>query len=717
MSNTNKLPEGSTWNKFIIENVTENKEIKVTFAADINSDGIPDKYQRVTVSAAADGEGSVDPLKNEIALGEDCSFTVTPGAGMALYQVKNGEEVLYTNTAENKFNGTFTVENVIADMELTFVFSVDTDGDGVPDLSEQWFTITMTHDDNSTISAGGKQDSVRVKIGNSATVDLAALTGYAIDTVTVDGDAHVNDGKSEPLNGTDWTSFTFENVVEDHTISVTSAESTDDTGVADKYKLKVTVAITGDGTATTVPMLVVYGHDVDVNIAPNEGNAVDSIEFEDTTYINNPDFGKVFATDSAAIDEAVSDPDVNELVISAPVSQSKEVQFDKPMTIDGGGNTVTQENTGKTFTMTQNSTVKDITIESTADNTEWHSSYGVQFYTGEHTVEDVKMTGGNAAMIINGATVNLAGTIDVSGNTFGGIEVTKGTLETLTPGVLNINGATIINTTEEYGKPTIWIDGEGAVNGADAFTEVQVPHGDTMQTHYYLDAENAVGPLDVDGTAVSNMKEAYEAVKDGGVITLKADMSTGGFASDGSKSFTLDLNGHTVSADDVSQLVGSTGTETLLFQIKKGKPVTIKNGKMTSTVASILIQNYTDLILDNVELIGSAATSYCLSNNFGNIVLKNHTTLTPASGKVAFDVYFWPDHQGGIYADGVNVKIEDSTVVVNGKYEYAKSAAASEEDFAAKCSLIVPSDYDLAPLAGYTWSDLGDGYKKLVVEQ
>lgn len=60
---TNKLPEGSTWDKFILSNVTSDQTVTVTFAPDTNNDGIPDKYQTVTVIASSDGSGSVDPSK------------------------------------------------------------------------------------------------------------------------------------------------------------------------------------------------------------------------------------------------------------------------------------------------------------------------------------------------------------------------------------------------------------------------------------------------------------------------------------------------------------------------------------------------------------------------------------------------------------------------------------------------------------------------------
>lgn len=62
---TNKLPEGSTWSKFVLKNVTEDQTVTVTFAPDANDDGIPDKYQIVTVSATTDGTGEVTPSKKK----------------------------------------------------------------------------------------------------------------------------------------------------------------------------------------------------------------------------------------------------------------------------------------------------------------------------------------------------------------------------------------------------------------------------------------------------------------------------------------------------------------------------------------------------------------------------------------------------------------------------------------------------------------------------
>ena len=202
-------------------------------------------------------------------------------------------------------------------------------------------------------------------------------------------------------------------------------------------------------------------------------------------------------TDQDIID-AANDPDISILNITAPITQSAEVQFNKPMTIDGGNQVVTQTTTGKTFTMMQDSTLNNVVINSTADNTAWHSSYGIQLYPGKHTINNATLSGGNAGIIVKGATATLSGTIDVSNNTFGGIEVSKGTASGLTAGILNINGATLVNTTEEYGKPTVWIggttDAEGIVNGADKLTRVEVDKGSKKQIHFYLDSKNAKAP-------------------------------------------------------------------------------------------------------------------------------------------------------------------------------------------------------------------------------
>lgn len=705
---TNKLPEGSTWNSFILENVTEDQEIRVTFSPDTNSDGIPDKYQVVTVSSATDGSGTVDPLKKVVALGEDVEFTVTPGEGQALYQIKNGDEILFTNTSETPFSGTYTLNDVSEDVTITFVFSVDTDGDGIPDASETWYTITMNHDANTTIASNGTQDSVRVKVGQDCAIQFAANSGYAIDTVTIDDQSFVNNGQNDPPNGTSWDGITLKGVQKDHVISVTGAATTDSTGVADKYKFTVTPVIVGStgGEVTLDPQLVVYGHDATATITPDAGMSVESIETKSETYVNDPNFGKAIVDDASGLAEAISNPDVSEITFNAPMTSADEITISKPITIDGNDNTVTKSTPGKVMTLTADSTVENITIENTADNTEWNSSYGIQFYTGEHTVRDAKLTGGNAGIIANSATVNLEGTIDVSGNTFGGIEVCRSAASTeaqtraaMPAGVLNINGATIINDTEEYGKPTIWIDGntdaEGIVNGAEAFTMIQVPHGDYFQKQFYLDEANSK-PIKVGDSGYSTLDAAIAAAPASTetVIKLYDDITITGESVEipANKNIKLDLQGHTITA--ASGFTGRPITNKGRLTITGDGTITSENSGTNATGA---VNNEGTLTIENGTFSGPAEVNGMAINNraAGNLHIlggtfngcprgvQNLGTLVIDGGDfVGSDTYSGNEGNAIISAQGATTTINDGTFT-------GHMNAVSNMDNGGGCKLIV----------------------------
>lgn len=95
------------------------------------------------------------------------------------------------------------------------------------------------------------------------------------------------------------------------------------------------------------------------------------------------------------------------------------------------------------------------------DNTTWGSDtsngdgiYVILAWHTDVTLSNITLTGGNVGLSTNGANVTLEGTIDVSGNGFGGIEVTDGQDDPRLPS-LTING-TIVNTTETDLTPTLW---------------------------------------------------------------------------------------------------------------------------------------------------------------------------------------------------------------------------------------------------------------------
>ena len=193
--------------------------------------------------------------------------------------------------------------------------------------------------------------------------------------------------------------------------------------------------------------------------------------------------------------------------------------------------------------------------------------------------------------------------------------------------------------------------------------------GETCDSGAECDHFAEIGDLHYDTLA-----GAVAAVTDDTETTIKLLKNANG---DGIKVTTgkkiiFDLNNCTYNIDGTT--VGSTGTETNGFQLLKGSTVTFKNGTLTSNKAKILIQNYSNLTLDQVKLDGSqiAGKNYTLSNNCGDVLIKDSTITAPASG-YAFDVFFWPPS----YAEGVSVTVENSTI--NGPIECTEQSGISEE--------------------------------------
>lgn len=105
------------------------------------------------------------------------------------------------------------------------------------------------------------------------------------------------------------------------------------------------------------------------------------------------------------------------------------------------------------------------------------------------------------------------------------------------------------------------------------------------------------------------------------------------------------------------------------------------------------IQNYCNLILDNVKISGPSNITYVVSNNYGTTVFKNKTEITAAEGRVAFDCWYGMFE---VYDDpGVFVTIADESVKINGKVEFGKNNRASDENFAQKASITCPITTDL----------------------
>ena len=163
----------------------------------------------------------------------------------------------------------------------------------------------------------------------------------------------------------------------------------------------------------------------------------------------------------------------------------------------------------KTINVTNNFTVnskvnivRDVTINGNGkeikmqmdNNTVWdtNKAYVLQAYHATVVINDIKLTGANAALIVNGANVTLNGTIDVSGNGFGGIEV-SGTNPTI-----NLANAKLVNNTEAYLLPTLWTDPvlDNVVVDYPFGANIIANNGKNDQKQFYLLKENSMPNAD-----------------------------------------------------------------------------------------------------------------------------------------------------------------------------------------------------------------------------
>lgn len=142
-------------------------------------------------------------------------------------------------------------------------------------------------------------------------------------------------------------------------------------------------------------------------------------------------------------------------------------------------------------------------------------------------------------------------------------------------------------------------------------------------------------------------------------IQLNDDKTNKGFKTQSGQTVEINLNGHTLTLADPA--VGSTGTETNSCQLLAGSKVTFKNGTVTSENDYIMIQNYCELLLENVTIEATNA-QYVISNNNESCTISN-STITAGSGKCALDVFSFSTYKG------VTVTVNDGSTI-NGNVEF-----------------------------------------------
>ena len=186
----------------------------------------PDEYE---ITASVVGNGTITPAgTTTVACGDNATFTFAPETGWHLTGLLvDGEPVDATDS--------YTFTDVREDHAITAQFAIDE------------FTVTATAGDGGLVTP----TDTAVTYGSSVTVGITAADCYRIDSVFADG-TYVGAV----------TSYTFENVADDHTLTATF--------VRNEYEIMASVE--GSGTITPAgATTVACGDNATFTFAPETG--------------------------------------------------------------------------------------------------------------------------------------------------------------------------------------------------------------------------------------------------------------------------------------------------------------------------------------------------------------------------------------------------------------------------------------------------------------
>ena len=271
------------------------------------------------------------------------------------------------------------------------------------------------------------------------------------------------------------------------------------------------------------------------------------------------------------------------------------------------------------------------------------------------------VVGNYGTVTVNGGTIEAGENpeVDVSvynfyynGSTYGKLTVTGGTVGCIwNCGAVTVSGGTVdyVDTTGEMTVAEGATIGELLLKVGDYNSEL--PNKETLvapetfvvktldgSCALYRDGKwvvvDATGtPFLVGETGYATLAEAFDAVDEGGVITLLSNVTGPGLVIN--KSVTIDFNNKTYTFDQGVGNIPSNG-----FQILKDNTVTLKNGTLQIAESAkktfyTVIQNYANLTLNNMTVDGTNTDkwsttdgdSYAVSLNCGTVSIEGATTI------------------------------------------------------------------------------------------
>jgi hypothetical protein len=390
-----------------------------------------------------------------------------------------------------------------------------------------------------------------------------------------------------------------------------------------------------------------------------------------------------------------------------------------------------------------NLTLDNMTL--TLDNPSYAYAYTLSNNNGNVVIEDTEINanpaGGFAFDVCRYASypsvnVTVKGDSVINGNVE--VDASSGDAKdgfslTLKSGELN-GDISITNN----GATALAADDDSEIVKEDTFT-AEAPEGYEWDTTGTL-VEDTHTVAKIGDAKYDTLEEAWNAAVDGDTITLVKDCNGNGLKAPQGKfqpnGLTVDFDGHTYTQDGT--LVGSTGTETQAFQLLKDNNITFTNGTITSTKAKMLIQNYSNLTLDNMTLTldnPNYAYAYTLSNNNGNVVIDDTTINANPAGGFAFDVCRYAsytgvdvtvtgnsvingdvqiDIQNGDAKNGANLTLESGTM--NGDIDLTAGAEAAIADDQQNAAVTKVSTFTQDAPEGYEWVDGETAGTQVLVE-
>lgn len=213
-------------------------------------------------------------------------------------------------------------------------------------------------------------------------------------------------------------------------------------------------------------------------------------------------------------------------------------------------------------------------------------------------------------------------------------------------------------------------------------------------------AEELVVAQTDDGLKYATLTGAVDAVVESedktGEVTLRKDSegsAVGLFVDKGASEvdLTIDFGGFTYTCNDPA--TGSPGTESQSFHLEKGNTVTLKNGTIKvaedSKKCLMLIQNYCDLTLEDLTLIGSDVTRYLISSNYGDVVLRNVNVSGTNKNLTAIDLMHWLNNSYRDKAPTLTIENSEENVIAGPIAVYCSENGNDPVDCAEKPTLTV----------------------------